>query len=360
MPTPTSKVLGVSHEELIGQGVFDGFIDVDSRLHVDPHLIDASETPELAGAYQRFRRYFAGVIKILRAARGRHQAFRAQAVNRLTFPELPNTGLGYAKDDTEGSAIGPGLASQLTDLAADILEAGIDDPEIFELVGLLQEGIGADRISDMTVWIILPNVLRFTERVARNLGVATERRSFGEEGYDLPINPANQRNIVLLPQDILRDLPVAESWDAIDTVSSHNAALRARVNPIIGATWRHATRRVSKAELRKTVLKNPELLKDLLAQYKKKSPTSYDFGTDPTAQQVWYYLSRQEAAKQPLDLSRYAPVSAAQVAEVVRRICERYKALVEDNRLYRILYNDDGSARLERIAQLGFFAVADA
>lgn len=360
MPTPISKVLGVSHENLVAQGAFDGFVDVDSRLYVDPHLLHSTKAPALAGARERFRDYFANVIRVLQAAHGRHPAFRAQATRLLTFREVPNTGLGYAKADIEGSAIGPRLARALTNLAVDILAAGIDDPDIFELVGLLQEGIGADRISDMTVWIILPELLRFTEQVARSLEVATQRRTFRQQAYDLPINPRNNRIIVLIPQDILRDLPVAESWADIDTVSSQNAALRARVNPIIGSSWRHATRRVTKAAFRDTVLKHPDLLRDLLHQYKKKPAVPYDFATDPAAQQLWFYLSQEQASKYPLDLSHYAPVTADKVAEVVRQICDRFKALVEDNRLSRILYNDDGTRRHERIAQLGFFAVADA
>jgi hypothetical protein len=279
----------------------------------------------------------------------------------LKFREIPSTGLGYAKDDTEGSAIGRGLASQLADLASDIIDAGVDDPAIFELVGLLQEGMGADRISDMTVSIILPDLLAYTERIAHELGVATEHRTVRGTSYNLPIIPQSRRAIILLPQAILRHLPVAESWEDIDTVASHNADLRQRVNPIIGSTWRRATgRQVSKADLRETLLKHPELLKELLEQYKRKPAAPYDFLRDPAGQQVWYYTSQEEAERNPLDLRGFQPVTLGNVVDIVRLICDKYRALVEDNRLYRVLYNDDGSVRHERIAQLGFFAIASA
>jgi hypothetical protein len=359
VPTPVSKVLKVSHKDLILQGAFDGFVDVDSRLYVDPHLLKGNRVPELARAYDRFHAHFQQVVKLLKIAGGDHPIFRIQSVRMLTFPEIPNTGLGYAKDDTQGSAIGSGLASQLADLAKAIISAGVEDPEFFELLGLLQEGIGADRISDMTVAVILPDLLAYTTRVCTVLQIPTSSFIIDHQEYHLPRNPKNGQFIVLIPQQLLRDLPVADSWSDIDLVSSHNEDLRHRVNRIIGDTWRHATRRVSKAELRATLLKHPDLLKDLLEQYSKKPMTPYDFAADPAAQQLWYYLSQEEAGKNPLDLSKFKSLQAAEVRDAVLAICGRYKELVERNRLYRIFYNDDGSRRHERIAQLGFFAVAD-
>ena len=39
-------------------------------------------------------------------------------------------------------------------------------------------------------------------------------------------------------------------------------------------------------------------------------------------------------------------------------ICNSYKSLIEDNRLYRLLYNDDNTPKDETAAQLLFFTVA--
>lgn len=359
MPTPLSKVLGVTHDQLVAQGAFDGFVDVDSRLYVDPHLLSETPIPELQQSHGRFRHHFEQVLRVLKAAAGRPPAFREAAIELLTFHELPNTGLGYAKNDTEGSAIGTKLASGLADLGRAIVEAGVEDPEIFELVGLLQEGVGADRISDMTIDVILPDLLAFTQRVGAALRVPVQDFRVRGTNYKLPVNPGNGGYIVLIPQVLLRDLPVADSWSDIDYVTYENEELRRRVNTTIGATWRHATRRISKAELRAALLRNPELLKDLLSKYHKKPAEPYDFVADPAAQQLWFYLSQEEALKDPLDLAAYKPTTGINAIEVVVRICDKYKTLVEANRLYRILYNDDGSRRHERIAQLGFFAVAD-
>ena len=115
--------------------------------------------------------------------------------------------------------------------------------EIFELVGLFEEDIGADRVSDMTARVIRNHLYDFTERVCRECGIPGETQ---EEGRTLPKNPFNSKGVILIPQEILRPLPIAHDWSDIDIVSAANQALRRRVNKIIGESWKHATTRVKR------------------------------------------------------------------------------------------------------------------
>lgn len=361
MPNPVSKTLGVSHRRLVATGAYDAFVDIDSQLYIDPHLLSSSKTKELNSARDRFEKYFTDVLKLLRTSKHRGDIFWRNAVARLTFREISFTGLGYSRRDTKGSAIGRGLAEDLSDLATEIIGAGIDDPAIFELVGLLQEGIGADRISDMTAAIILPNLLNFSARVARQLEVKTRNVKLEETNFAIPIDSENNRLIILVPLDVLRHLPVASSWEDIDIVAAHNEELRRRVNPLIGNTWRKATgRRISKADLRNTLIRNPDLLRDLLEQYRAKPTVAYDFESDPALQQQWFYNSFKIANEEPLSLEKYKPVTPKNIIEVVEYICDHFKRLVETNRLSRLLHNEDGSPRRERAAQLTFYAIAQA
>jgi hypothetical protein len=57
--------LGVVAADPNATGAFNGFVDIDSRLHVDPHLLSASSVPELAGSHQRFENHFRKVLKLL-------------------------------------------------------------------------------------------------------------------------------------------------------------------------------------------------------------------------------------------------------------------------------------------------------
>jgi hypothetical protein len=203
VPKRVSAVLGVVAEDLEATGAFNGFVDIDSRLHVDPHLLSTSSVPELAGSRERFEDHFRKVLKLLGHSRAKGDQFWNAARKLIQSKEIPHTGLGYGKHDTGGSGIGPFLAGQLTDVAKQITDAGTVDLEIFELLGLLQEGIGADRISDMTVAVILPDLLAFSQRVARDLNAPTGEFVHEDETFTLPVNRTTGTPIVLVPRDIL-------------------------------------------------------------------------------------------------------------------------------------------------------------
>lgn len=361
MPKRVSAVLDVVAEDLEATGAFNGFVDIDSRLHVDPHLLSTSSVPELAGSRERFEDHFRKVLKLLGHSRAKGDQFWNAARKLIQSKENPHTGLGYGKHDTGGSGIGPFLAGQLTDVAKQITDAGTVDLEIFELLGLLQEGIGADRISDMTVAVILPDLLAFSQRVARDLNVPTGAFVHEDETFTLPVNRTTGTPIVLVPRDILRRLPTAESWSDIDRVAAHNEQLRRRVNPIIGNTWKKATSaKVGKDLLRQTLTKNPELVVDLVKRYRNKPKDAYDFDQDPEAVFAWHAITETLALADPLGLKLKGPLSQPELLRVVKTICEKFKGLVEDNRLSRLLYNDDKSPRKEKVAQLAFFGIANA
>ena len=52
-----------------------------------------------------------------------------------------------------------------------LVDAGIDDPVLFELVGIFQENIGPDRISDMVAKIIIDDLILYTQRICKELGI---------------------------------------------------------------------------------------------------------------------------------------------------------------------------------------------
>lgn len=57
-----SKYLGVKHSDLVAKGIYNGYLDKDSQLHVDPLLLKGCNTiPEFANAYNEFLHYFSGI-----------------------------------------------------------------------------------------------------------------------------------------------------------------------------------------------------------------------------------------------------------------------------------------------------------
>ena len=358
MPDRISKVLGVPNSALRKQGVFDGFYRFDSLFHIDPALLRATTAPELRYSHQTFERYFADVLRLLTRARAQTSALWNEAIRRLMVPEINIAALGYSADGAEGHAIGFGLANNLATTAHEIIEAGISDPVIFELVGLIQEGIGADLISDMTLTAILPDVVNFNHRVIEKLNLNSTEVTLLNTRVTVPAT-ADNNPILLLPEDILSPLPIAQCWSDIDVVARYNDNLRYAVNRLIGNTWKQATNRsrVTKRELREALLHHPELLRDLIEQYRGKPVTPYDFDSDPLGELLWQEVADAYVDKFPLALVN--PTAPNEVVTVVSTICGHFRELVEANGLSELLYDNQGNLRPERTAQLSFFGIAD-
>ena len=358
MPKSLSDYLGIDPKDFAETGAFDAILDVDSLLFIDPHLIASSSASEIAASYRKIRNRFLHILKMLCLSKSRGDIFWRKAVELFTFPELKGLCIGYSGRSTSGSGMGVALREQVLETAKVIVDAGTDDPEIFELMGVFEAGIGPDRISDMVGRIIIEDLLEYSSRIFHQLQVATECITYQGKTYNIVRNPYNGAPVILIPRDVLRSLPLAESWSDIDLVCAHNSELRRRVNKLIGETWRQATSE-KKDTLKQVLLREPEVLQDLLNLDKQKPALRYDFESDPAGEVAWYKATKDLAKLFPLALALKPTASAADVLEVVIRICNKFKELIEDNGLWTLLYDTDGKAKHESAAQKLFYGVAE-
>lgn len=350
-----SDALGISSEMLNNEGAFDGFVDIDSQLHIDPYLLRNATTVELKDSYGRFQEYFNNIIKLLDNSNKSNDRLFREAVQGLIFHEIPFAALGYSKTD-KGKGIGLTLARNLAQTASEIINAGVKDSVIFEIVGLLEDGVGPDKISDMTIRIILQDILNFSARAARNLNVRTIDIAFNKTSYKIPCYKGRPK--LLFPREILRDLPVAYDWSDVDYVCAYNDALRRSVNKIIGDTWKHATQKISKEDLRNTLIDKPDVLRDLIKQYRDKKAEPYDFINDPAGEISWYTIAKQFSSDYPLRLVLGASPSIKDIEKVIIDICKHFRDLIENRGLWKSLYNV-GKLLPEPYAQRIFYGIAD-
>ncbi len=358
MPTRISTILNVTSKKLNEKGVFDGFIDIDSRLHIDPSLLFNCRIKEFQNAHRDFEQYYSNVLKLVINSKTRGDKFWNEALKRLQFKEMANTALGYSTSGVGGNAIGKELASNILETVSQISQAGINDPVIFELIGVIEDNVGADRISDMTMVILIDNFAQYTERLAKELKLQTKHYVFGVTSYQLPYDPATSKEIIFVPKALLNNLPVAYDWSDVDKVCKYNAELRAKINQIIGDSWKAATK-IHKRELKKILLEEPELLRDLISQYKSKPKSSYDFTNDPIGEIIWAELSEKAQTEFPLDLKHFNPVTSENIFQVVKEICSHFASLIEYNGWFEYLYDNNGKQKPERAPQLLFFGIAD-
>ena len=65
MPRKISAILDISSNDLNKKGVFDGFIDIDSRLHIDPSLLEICKIKEFKNSKKVFDEYFSNVLALI-------------------------------------------------------------------------------------------------------------------------------------------------------------------------------------------------------------------------------------------------------------------------------------------------------
>ncbi|WP_448167577.1 hypothetical protein [Burkholderia ambifaria] len=343
-------------------GALDPVLDVDTRLFIDPSLLRQTETPELKSSYQRVVDHFSDVLRVVGNIGGEGDVFWRKADQLLTFPEVHGLCIGYATTAKAGSGMGPKLRAHLLKTVHQIVQAGVKDPALFEIVGAFEDNVGPDRISDMVAKIILSDLIAFTQRVCSDLGIPMKPLFLvkGQPPEDMPENPATSDAIILVPKDVLRDLPIAESYGDIAYVAQFNEDLRAELNAIIGTAWSRATVAEKKEALRNSFTKYPEVLLEVLQEYKAAGRSLYDFKDDPSGETIWYRSAKQFSKEYPLRLSLESPADTERVFEVVRTICEHFRTLVEDNQLCKLLYDRGGKPKHESAAQLLFYGIAAA
>jgi len=351
-----SESLGVSSAQLWKYGVFDSYIGIDSLLHVDPARLRATRIPELKGSYKFLHRHFEELLDLIEAAHS-GDALERQAIQKIIAPEIKEAALGYAKSSNSGHGVTKLIAKKLYETAKVIINAGIKNPAIFEMAVLFEDGFGADLISDMTVFILLPQLSAFNKRVAEKLGLkTTDKYIFGKTGTFV-YSTSQEKNVLLIPHSLLADLPLARDWSEIDLVTEYNNKLRARINKEVQKIWGSRVKNPSKFQIKRVLIEHPNLLRDLLIAYSKANAESYDFKNDPRGVIIWHQASREFTAKNPLALIQ--PKTINDVYSIVSIISDRFKHLIEQKGLADLLFDDRDKPKPESATQLLFFGIAD-
>ena len=117
-------------------------------------------------------------------------------------------------------------------------------------------------------------------------------------------------------------------------------ALRKKVNEIIGNTWKKATNqnKIKKSTLRKILFEEPELLKDLIKVYKEKPVKKYDFRNDPFGEIIWADIAEEFSDNFPIDLNQFSNLNSDNLLALVRKICNHFGELIENNGLNDLLW----------------------
>lgn len=358
-PLLFSDYFKISAKELEQAALIDPFLTVDTQLFVDPILLEKSGNKLICeDAYLAFRAHFENVIRLLAISKKEGDAPWKAAQKLLSLREAPANGLGYGKSDRPGTSRSEDIRDAILRTAKEIVDLGAKDPEMISLMGFLEEQVGPDTISDLTSRVIEPQLAKITHDFCGPLGVAMKKWDASPD-VELPhYQPANskERAIVLVPADIVRELPVANDWSDIDAAIQANTKIRDRVNAFL-ASIAKPTVADRKDALRSAAMETAEMFEAFIAAV-KDTATYYDPNSDALG---YYTLKAILGGKQEQFRSdnKYEVENGIdEIKRVVHDTMDMFKQHVEKGNLWEALWIDD-KPKKERAAQLIYFAISD-
>lgn len=358
-PQTISTHYGIPIKTLSKVGILDSTLTFDTKLFIDPTLIKYSKHKEIrVDAYKLINQHFGIVIKLLKSSRNIDDRQWQAAKKLLDYKEIKATCLGYGSNSIHGGGMGPHLIEQSLKTFKEIIDLGVEDAELFILLPLIEEKIGPDRISDMITFIILPALIKFTQRVSKKLKIKSEMLQIKNYNEMLPLNPFEKTKtpIIMLPIDILRSLPVVESWEDIADAARRNDELRKKVGMMIGQIWKKKELK-NKEKLRRQTLKSKEAIEYMLTLIRGVKPTSYDQIDDPEGLNAWKELYKDIGTKYPLSIGKPTNLSPETIIDIVKQIVGQFKFLIEKKGIWKALWHK-GKPHKEKVAQMLFFVAA--
>lgn len=358
-PILFSAHFGIDKQLLDRAGLIDPFINVDIPLFIDPVLLSKSTNETIRNdAATKFNSHFESFVRLLAMSRREDDAGWRAARKLLDLTEPPENGLGYGGSGRSGNSRPEEIRESIMRTSKEIIELGASDPEMIALMGFFEEDVGPDTISDFTTRVVLNELGALTEEFCVANSIAIEAFEICE-GHRLPgfTNARNKRvPLVLVPRDIVRDLPLANDWSDIERVAMENARIRDRVNRLLGAITK-PTVADRKHALRTAAMGSVDDF-NLFMRVVKEHSTSYD----PNEDALGYYKVKEIFARGIDGLRRDARYDVVNRADEIMRLVHDtialFKRHVEEGNLWEELWLGDKPKR-ERASQLIYYAIAD-
>ena len=338
--------------KFVDMRVFDALLDKDSNFFINIIRLKKSTVPEFVEAYTHLNQFFSDIATLLDAADEpsmKDKMYRA-ARNKFHFHEVNGINLGFASS-RYGAGWGQVTSDQFLRDAYQIVKKGSKQPEIFHLVSLFEENVAGDRLSDMIATIIEPEIKKYTLRVMNELGIT---RVTHKDLMFLPNgliqNPFKNAPILLLPEEILHELPIAKDWDDIDRVAFDNSVIRAEVSAEIGAEWSRWASVDKKGYLKLHVFMEPEVCDRVISGYRKEDLDVLNLKENP--EYLAELLLKKIKKSLPFTTEDKRPTSFKATMEIIGI----FKDWVENNRGWAEIQNAPTKKRekaVQRFMHLG-------
>ena len=341
--------------DLSGTGVFNALIDKDNSFFINIIRIKKAITLEFQDAYQHLNQFFSEIATLLDNAESATMSdpFYRSARKRFVFHEVNGINLGFS-ETRWGSGWGDDTSDQVLQDAFKIVKKGSKQPEIFHLVALFEDNVAGDRLSDMIATIIEPDIKAYTLRKMRELGinsVSYPQLNFRDDG--LILNPYKSCPILMLPEEVLHELPIARGWSDIDRVESQNRSIRAEMSTYVSTEWYKWAATEKKQYIKQHVFMEPETCERVIEDYRNIDVEALDLRTNPDY--LAELLLQKLKASFPFKKEEEKPTSF----DGAMHILEVFKNWVENNRGWEDISNAPDRRKEKAVQRLIYLAGKD-
>ncbi len=314
-------------------GIFDPIINGDSNYFINIKRLRETYIPEFEGAYEKINKFFHDIGQLLLAANGdvTHKAYKT-AVELFDFSEVDGINLGTSKGGP-GKGFGKILRKQIIKDASDIILTCSNQPEIFHLLSLFEDNVGPDRVSDMIATLVYDEIVAYTIRAYKELDITSYNYQRYEFSNGIMTNPYKKgKKLLLVPINILHEIPIAKDWDDIDRVCSENRAIKEEINEMVRLEWYKMTTGQRKSEIKKQIFLNDKALDKIIEAYNSTTLDECDVMGDSEyfIEKVVHKYRDNYPIVIPNDKDTY---------EATIEICNHFKRLIEECKGYELLYN---------------------
>jgi len=140
--------------------------------------------------------------------------------------------------------------------------------------------------------------------------------------------------LLLLPIDILHELPIARSWDDIDRVVSENETIRREMSDLVGKEWKKLASSQKKRYIKDYIFMKPHLVSKVIDDYKATDVKAYDIYQN-IDYKIERLINRIVKTKGEIDLAEKTSYESA------LEIINEFKHWVENQKGYTILEGID-------------------
>ncbi|WP_414546025.1 toll/interleukin-1 receptor domain-containing protein [Nostoc sp. CCY0012] len=236
---------------------FNPRLDRDTHLCIDPFQVFKSKDPFFSNCRQKFMQFFRCAFDVAskicevpsqedKKSGNLPSKYKKLIYDTLRFPEVEEVCLGFSKRTTGGAGMGKDFAIKLSDALINLSKKSSSPPKHFEQIEIFTPGIGKDKISDATGNLIKKELVLYTRDVCKRLAISDEHlkwntvknfdfdfeyNEWDDQSFYLPLNPFNNKPILLVPKAFLREIPSIGSEQLYRFIKSReNEQLRAKLN----------------------------------------------------------------------------------------------------------------------------------